>query len=114
MLLHGTHESLRVTSMLDKPPAQVATLQVRVWIERMDHPELVARATYRHIIALLEAVLRPGIAILEPTVVGRAVHHGEEDDIPFISLELSSIATKKPMFRNDIRREPTPEKTFNE
>jgi hypothetical protein len=80
----------------------------------MDDPELVARAAYRYVIALLETVLRPGIAILELTVAGWAVHHGEEDDIPFISLELSSIAAKKPMFRNDIRRESAPEKVFNE
>ena len=103
LFLHGSDEGLRVARVFDQAAAEVAGLEVGFGVEGMDDPELVARAADGDIVAFFEKVLRSGVALGVGAFVWRAVHHGQEDDIAFVALELGCVAAEQAVFGENIR-----------
>ena len=56
LLFDGKHQCIRVTSVLDEPPPNVAVLEMTIRIEQMNHPHLVACSASRDVVALLVAL----------------------------------------------------------
>ena len=77
--------------MLDEPATEVALLQVTAWIQRMNEPELIARAAGRHIVPLLGGLVLGHAEY----ATGGSMDHRQEDHVAFIALELRSISSNE-------------------
>lgn len=95
-----SQQRIWILSMLYQPAAKISGPQVRLDIQGMDHPHLVAGTACGNVVSLLEHLL---VAKGERTACG-CVDHGKKHYVSLIALELSRGAAEDSVAIVDIGR----------
>jgi hypothetical protein len=75
---------------------------------------LIPRAANRDIVALFEYIFWTCISVGELAIIGRSVNNRKKYDVPFIALELRSVAAEQTMSGENVGRQSPPEMLLDE